>query len=91
MKFWILASEFCLLGFKNMKNPDKQSSLVWKKLKRNRIALVGRRILIFFLLLAVLANWITPFNPIKQDLRFSLDTPSWKNWLGRDELGRDIL
>jgi ABC-type dipeptide/oligopeptide/nickel transport system permease subunit len=74
-----------------MEKPQSQSSLVWRKLKRNRIALFGGGILLTFALAAVIAPWIAPYNPIKQDLRFSLDKPSAKNLLGRDELGRDIL
>jgi peptide/nickel transport system permease protein len=74
-----------------MKTSDTQSSLIWKKLKRNRLALLGGGIILMFALVAVIAPWIVPYHPIKQDLRFSLEKPSMKNPLGRDELGRDIL
>jgi len=74
-----------------MEKSQGQLSLIWRKLKRNRIALCGGGILLGFAIVAVLAPWIVPYNPIKQDLRFSLDKPSAKNLLGRDELGRDIL
>ena len=74
-----------------MEHLEVQSSLIWKKLKRNRMALFGGGVLLAFALVAVVAPWIAPYNPIKQDLRFSLEKPSMKNLLGRDELGRDIL
>ncbi len=74
-----------------MQRSENQPSLIWRKLKRNRIALFGGGIILVFALVAVIAPWIVPYNPIKQDLRFSLEKPSIKNLLGRDELGRDIL
>jgi len=55
------------------------------------LALFGGGTILMFALVAVIAPWIVPYNPIKQDLRFSLEKPSMKNPLGRDELGRDIL
>ena len=55
------------------------------------MALLGGGILFGYAVIAIFAPWITPYNPVKQDLRFSLDIPSTRNLLGRDELGRDIL
>ena len=74
-----------------MTRADSQAGLVWRKLKRNRTALIGGGIIIVFAVLAVIGSWIVPFNPVKQDLRFNLEKPSSKNLLGRDELGRDIF
>ena len=55
------------------------------------MALCRGGVLLGYAIIAVFAPWITPYNPVKQDLRFSLEKPSTKNLLGRDELGRDIL
>ena len=74
-----------------MEKSESPLFLIWRKLKRNRMALCGGAILLGYALIAISAPWITPYNPIKQDLRFSLERPSMKNLLGRDELGRDIL
>ncbi len=73
------------------KDSEGQIALIWRKLKRNRMALFGGGVLLAFALVAIAAPWIVPYNPIKQDLRFSLEGPSMKCLLGRDELGRDIL
>jgi ABC-type dipeptide/oligopeptide/nickel transport system permease subunit len=74
-----------------MEKSGTQTSLIWRKLKRNRMALFGGGILSILLFVAAAGPWLAPYNPIKQDLRFNLETPSSKNLLGRDELGRDIL
>lgn len=55
------------------------------------MALFGGGILSILLFVAAAGPWLAPYNPVKQDLRFNLETPSLKNPLGRDELGRDIL
>src|SRR5258708_7649660 len=42
-------------------------------------------------LLAVLAPWIAPRDPTAQILPARLLPPSAQNWMGTDELGRDVL
>jgi peptide/nickel transport system permease protein len=39
---------------------------------------------------AAFGEWIAPRDPNEQDLLFSLTGPSQANWLGTDDLGRDI-
>ncbi len=45
----------------------------------------------FFALMAAVGPWLTPYDALKQDLSGTRQLPSWSHWLGRDELGRDIL
>ncbi|WP_102225364.1 dipeptide/oligopeptide/nickel ABC transporter permease/ATP-binding protein [Acidimangrovimonas sediminis] len=45
-------------------------------------------LLVFF---AVFADWITPYDPLKQSLMEALQGPSMHHWLGTDDLGRDVL
>jgi len=40
---------------------------------------------------AIIGPWISPHDPISQDLPLRLATPSWSHPLGLDELGRDLL
>lgn len=44
-----------------------------------------------FVLVAILAPWITPYDPTAQDYMSTLQGPSWAHWLGTDYLGRDLL
>jgi peptide/nickel transport system permease protein len=43
------------------------------------------------ILAAVLAPWVAPSDPYQVDTTTILQSPSRSNWLGTDELGRDIL
>lgn len=74
-----------------MLESDGPLSLAWKRLKRNKAALVGGLIICLFLLIALLAPVIYPENPSKPDLMHSLERPSLEHPLGTDQLGRSIL
>lgn len=64
---------------------------VWRQLKRNRLAMAGLIIVLFFVAVAVLAPVIAPHDPLAQSIALSGEKPSAENLLGRDELGRDVL
>jgi len=70
--------------------PPKRNRVL-RKLLSNRMALIGGGIVMTFVLLAVLAPLIAPFDPIKTNFLAIRRPPSDLNWLGTDELGRDIL
>ncbi len=64
---------------------------LWRRLRRNRAAMAGAGIVAAFVLLAVLAPALVPFNPLQGDLNDRLQPPNATHWLGTDELGRDLL
>ncbi|MGB4829328.1 MAG: ABC transporter permease [Paracoccaceae bacterium] len=51
----------------------------------------GLGILGFFIGLAVLAPWVSPYDPIFQDSAARLLAPSWAHPFGTDNFGRDVL
>lgn len=57
----------------------------------NKGALFGAALVLLFVLLALLAPWIAPFDPLKADFMAVRKAPSALHWLGTDELGRDLL
>src|SRR5437588_598168 len=63
----------------------------WKELKRSHSALAGAVILAIFVMVSAVGPWISPQDPLKQDLYHRLERPSPQHALGTDELGRDIL
>src|SRR6187551_3590567 len=66
----------------------------WPLLRRAmtaRGAPFGGAVLIVVLLMALLAPFIAPYDPLKQDLSNILLPPSAAHWLGTDNLGRDIV
>src|SRR4030065_1323836 len=62
-----------------------------KKLTTKNITKAGLTIVIIFVLTAILAPWIAPYDPYEQDFSIRLKPPSFKHPLGTDEFGRDIL
>jgi ABC-type dipeptide/oligopeptide/nickel transport system permease subunit len=64
---------------------------IWRQFRRNRAGLIGLVILAAFLLAGLTANVLAPYDPYDIDLERGLKGPSSSNWLGRDELGRDLL
>ena len=71
----------------------EQLSQLW----RNKTAIAGLIIIVIFILVAIFAPYISPHDPIETSLYDQLKPPFWyeggttKNYLGTDDLGRDIL
>lgn len=63
----------------------------FKQLRKNRFAIAGFIIVLFFILLAIFAPLLTPYEFRTQVLTDRLLPPSAEHWLGTDHLGRDIL
>ncbi|MBN2899849.1 MAG: ABC transporter permease [Clostridia bacterium] len=64
---------------------------VWKRLKKNKMAMFGLAIIIVLFLTAIFADFIAPFSYDEQDLLNMFQTPSAAHWFGTDEFGRDIF
>ena len=63
----------------------------WLTFRANTLAMVGLVILIGLVLMAIFAPWLSPYDPVAQNLGDRLMPPSGAHWLGTDALGRDIL
>jgi len=57
----------------------------------NRSLMVGVILLLLIIVLAVLAPWISPYDPNDQDVVASLGAPNAEHWFGTDFFGRDVL
>ncbi|MDQ0216824.1 peptide/nickel transport system permease protein [Oikeobacillus pervagus] len=64
---------------------------VWRKFKKNKMAVVGFGIVSFFILLAIFADWIAPYGFKETQLNQKHLSPSSEHWFGTDEFGRDIF
>lgn len=62
-----------------------------KILRSQPLAAVGLIFLFVFIVMAVFAPWLAPYNPNALDLLHRLAPPSRAHWFGTDELGRDIF
>jgi ABC-type dipeptide/oligopeptide/nickel transport system permease subunit len=61
------------------------------KFLANRAAVAGAVIVVAFVLLAIFAPLVAPFDPNKANFLTLRKPPSAVYWLGTDEIGRDIL
>ena len=85
-----------LFSGKKIAGQDKpyRSSLAldaFQRLMRDKLAIAGLVIMVIFILTALFAPLLTPYDPIAQNLIERRQTPSWQHPLGLDDLGRDIL
>lgn len=77
----------------------------WRRLRRNKMAMVAIGVLIFLIIVAIFAPLIAPHNPVTSDVATAgtyrnaawVDNPnpkktgSWDYPLGTDSIGRDIF
>jgi peptide/nickel transport system permease protein len=57
----------------------------------NRLAMFGTFVMGVFIVIAVFAPLIAPYDPLQQDLAGKFASPSQAHPMGQDQLGRDIL
>ena len=62
-----------------------------RRLLREPSAVIGATIILFFVVLAVFASWIAPYDPNAPDWMAIRAAPSATHWFGTDDLGRDVL
>jgi peptide/nickel transport system permease protein len=73
--------------------PTSESLLkiFWRRYRQNTMAVVGLAMVIVFLLIAIFARQLAPYDYNKQDLAHSWAKPSAEHLFGTDDLGRDQL
>jgi peptide/nickel transport system permease protein len=59
--------------------------------RRRTLGAVGALIVLVMLMVAVLAPFIAPYDPLAVDFGAMLAAPSARHWLGTDAFGRDVL
>jgi peptide/nickel transport system permease protein len=69
----------------------KPRSHVLRRLLRRPTAAAGLAIVIVFVITAIAAPLIAPYDPIATSFSAIRKAPSLAHWLGTDEIGRDVL
>jgi ABC-type dipeptide/oligopeptide/nickel transport system permease subunit len=72
----------------------EQASLwsdAWRRLRRNRLALIGAIYLTFLIIVALVAFVYTPYPMAGVAVAQPYSGPSLAHWFGADTLGRDVL
>ncbi len=77
-------------GMKNqpLAHSPHLAALLWAN---HPLMLTGGLIVLAVAVLAVLAPWIAPYDPVAINVKAILLPPSWEHWCGTDTLGRDVF
>lgn len=63
----------------------------WRLLLGNPVAVVSAVILTVVVVVALFAQWLTPYGVNDIDVPNALQSPTGAHWFGTDELGRDVF
>ena len=74
-----------------MSAPRDPWRLALRRFARNRAAVASGCVLVMVTLLALGAEWISPWGIAEQDLEIARQAPSWTHLFGTDEVGRDLM
>lgn len=69
-------------------SPNRES---WKRLKKNKVAIIGLVLIGLLILVGLFADVIAPYDYREQNYDATLQSPSFQHLFGTDHLGRDIF
>jgi peptide/nickel transport system permease protein len=64
---------------------------LWRALLAEPLGVMGGIIVLTFVLMALFAPWLAPYDPLKINVMHKFEGPSLAHWAGTDQLGRDLL
>ena len=69
-----------------------QTKEVWRRLKKDRLAVFGLVMMVVLVFMAIFADWVVPYqNALKMNFKLKLLAPSVEHWFGCDGYGRDVF
>jgi peptide/nickel transport system permease protein len=64
---------------------------VLRRLVHNRSFAIGASLVLFVALIAIFANVLAPYDPLRSNFRARFVAPNVEHWFGTDHFGRDLL
>lgn len=91
-----------VLSFKPVLNSDKEINKIlrpstnfyrdsWERFKRNKLGIIGLVVILLMVIFCIVAPMLSKFNFRFQDLNLIYNSPNATNWMGTDNLGRDLF
>ncbi|MPZ58978.1 MAG: ABC transporter permease subunit [Rhizobiales bacterium] len=76
--------------------PDRSETANWwsrvrQFVRRNPLGAAGAIVIIVMFIMAALADFIAPYNPVANAFDRLHQPPSLENWFGTDQFGRDVF
>ena len=71
--------------------PLSKPASIWRRFRKNRVALFGGMIVVSVFAVALLAPVLSPHDPNQIEVEKILQPPDWVHPFGTDPLGRDVL
>jgi peptide/nickel transport system permease protein len=81
-------SALAAIGSETLENPTRRAL---RRLFKRKGAVVGLIVIAAFILLALFAPLIMPYDPIATNWALVRKAPTAAHWFGTDDLGRDVL
>lgn len=78
-------------GIRTLAPLERPIQRTWRRLVKRKGAMVGLGLIAAFILLAISAPLVAPYDPIKTSWALVRKAPSAAHWFGTDDLGRDVL
>ena len=69
----------------------KRPNPVWHFIRSQPLGFAGLIVILVYVVSAVGATWIAPFDPEAIDFSAMLGAPNAEHWLGTDQFGRDVM
>jgi peptide/nickel transport system permease protein len=70
--------------------PRRQTAMM-RFIRAQPLGFAGLLVILLYVVLAVGAKWIAPFDPEEIDFAAQLARPSAEHWMGTDQFGRDVF
>lgn len=85
-------TEMNTINIKKKYKKKSQFKEIWKRMKRNRIAMFGLAIFALIVFCTIFADLLVPYKvALEQNIGIRLQPPSAVHWFGTDVYGRDIF
>ncbi len=78
-------------GLEDLREKKSFGQKTVEMIKKQPLGTVGFLVVIAMIVMAVFANYLTPYDPEENDFASMLVAPGWEFLLGTDQFGRDIL
>ncbi|MBI10280.1 MAG: ABC transporter permease [Rhodospirillaceae bacterium] len=78
-------------GLEDLRETKSFGQKTVEMIKKQPLGTVGFLVVIAMIVMAVFANYLTPYDPEENDFASMLIAPGWEFLLGTDQFGRDIM